>query len=97
MVFVVVAVTCDGRCRYKTLGEELAAGGRIDDVQTMFAHCELVEAPCRDSPRCCCCWSLWVDCCRFSLAATYVCMCMLQYTRFGGGVGRIGAVCFSDV
>lgn len=51
VVFVVVAVTCDGRCRYKTLGEELAAGGRIDDVQTMFAHCELVGAPCRDSPR----------------------------------------------
>lgn len=26
--------------RYKALGEELAAGGRLDRIQIVFAHCE---------------------------------------------------------
>lgn len=30
--------------RYKALGEELAAGGRIDDVQAMFRHRECAAA-----------------------------------------------------
>lgn len=28
--------------RYKALGEEVAAGGRIRDVQTILGHCECV-------------------------------------------------------
>eukprot|EP00903_Cladosiphon_okamuranus_P014416 g13382.t1 len=39
--------------RYKTLGEELAAGGRIDDVQTMFSHLLGSGVPQVVSRQCC--------------------------------------------
>ncbi|CAM9716301.1 unnamed protein product, partial [Hapterophycus canaliculatus] len=39
--------------RYKTLGEELSAGGRIDDVKTMFAHLLGSGVPQVVSRQCC--------------------------------------------
>ncbi len=40
---LMLALCSFGR-RYKALGEELAAAGRIDDVQAMFGHCESFDA-----------------------------------------------------